>query len=91
MTPFRNPNNALERAYNRLFKEERIIIERCLGQLKRRLPFLKYMCRVKLEQKFYSSLFVVWCFTILPNIWEMLIFNIIQNQTTIIKTVVTTK
>nr|CAI5868331.1 unnamed protein product [Callosobruchus analis] len=49
------------------------------------------MCRVKLEQKFYSSLFVVWCFTILPNIWEMLIFNIIQNQTTIIKTVVTTK
>ncbi|XP_030762186.1 putative nuclease HARBI1 [Sitophilus oryzae] len=39
ITPFRNPNNALERAYNRLLKKERVIIERCLGQLKRRFKF----------------------------------------------------
>nr|CAI5852858.1 unnamed protein product [Callosobruchus analis] len=33
------------------------------------------MCRVKLA-KVLSSLFVVWCFTILLNTWEMLILNI---------------
>ncbi|KAJ8929994.1 hypothetical protein NQ314_017265 [Rhamnusium bicolor] len=32
VTPFRNPNNAFERAYKRLFKKERVIIERCFGQ-----------------------------------------------------------
>nr|CAI5836430.1 unnamed protein product [Callosobruchus analis] len=38
MAPFKNSNNALERAYNRLFKKERGITERCFGQLKRRFP-----------------------------------------------------
>nr|CAI5831618.1 unnamed protein product [Callosobruchus analis] len=37
MAPFKCPNNALERAYKRLFKKERVII----GQLKRRVPVLK--------------------------------------------------
>lgn len=83
MTPFRNPNNVSERAYNRLFKKERVIIERCFGQLKRRFPVVKYMCRVK----FHQSLFVVSYFTILLNTWEMLILNIMQNQTMIIITV----
>nr|CAI5870026.1 unnamed protein product [Callosobruchus analis] len=43
ITPFKNPNNALKRAYNRLFKKERVIIERYFGQLKRRFPILKYV------------------------------------------------
>nr|CAI5819224.1 unnamed protein product [Callosobruchus analis] len=50
MSPFKNHNNALERAYNRLFKKEGVIIERCFGQLWRRFPDLKYKCRVKLEK-----------------------------------------
>lgn len=68
MTPFRNPNNALERAYNRLFKKERVIIERCFGQLKRRFPVLKYMCRVKLEK--VPSIII--CCIVLHNIAKYL-------------------
>lgn len=49
MTPFRNPTSPAEVNYNKLFKKERVIIERCFGQLKRRFPILQYVCRVKLE------------------------------------------
>ncbi|XP_076049370.1 uncharacterized protein LOC143030050 [Oratosquilla oratoria] len=35
MTPFRNPTSPAEVKYNKLFKKERVIIERCFGQLKR--------------------------------------------------------
>ena len=34
MTPFNNPINRTERAFNALLKSERVIIERCFGQLK---------------------------------------------------------
>lgn len=33
MVPFRNPNTPQEHAYNNLFTKERVIIERCFGQL----------------------------------------------------------
>lgn len=49
MTPFRNPTPGAELRYNKLLKKERVIIERCFGQLKRRFPILQYVCRVKLE------------------------------------------
>ncbi|CAH2009012.1 unnamed protein product [Acanthoscelides obtectus] len=49
MTPFRNPTPGAEINYNKLLKQERVIIERCFGQLKRRFPILRYVCRVKLE------------------------------------------
>ncbi|XP_044745098.1 putative nuclease HARBI1 [Coccinella septempunctata] len=50
MTPFRNPYSGPELNYNKLLKKERVIIERCFGQLKRRFPILQYVCRVKLEK-----------------------------------------
>ncbi|CAH1969283.1 unnamed protein product [Acanthoscelides obtectus] len=47
--PFRNPTPGAEINYNKLLKQERVIIERCFGQLKRRFHILQYVCRVKLE------------------------------------------
>ncbi|CAH2012763.1 unnamed protein product [Acanthoscelides obtectus] len=38
MTPVRNPTPGAEINYNKLLKQERVIIERCFGQLKRRFP-----------------------------------------------------
>jgi hypothetical protein len=49
MTPFSDPGNESERKFNKLLKKERVTIERCFGQLKRRFPILLYVCRVKLE------------------------------------------
>ncbi|CAH1974140.1 unnamed protein product [Acanthoscelides obtectus] len=49
MTLFRNPTPGAEINYNKLLKQERVIIERCFGQLKRRFNILQYICRVKLE------------------------------------------
>ncbi|CAH1987848.1 unnamed protein product [Acanthoscelides obtectus] len=49
MTPFRNPTPGAEINYNKLLKQERVIIKRCFGQVKRRFPVLQYVCRVKLE------------------------------------------
>lgn len=49
MTPYRRPNTPQEIAYNNLFTKERVIIERCFGQLKRRFPILNHV-RVKLDK-----------------------------------------
>ncbi|GBM65031.1 hypothetical protein AVEN_68952-1 [Araneus ventricosus] len=49
MTPFENPTSGAEVKYNKLFKKERVIVERCFGQLERRFPILQYVCRVKLK------------------------------------------
>ncbi|CAH1954811.1 unnamed protein product [Acanthoscelides obtectus] len=49
MTPFRNPIPGAEINYNKLSKQERVIVECCFGQLKRLFPILQYVCRVKLE------------------------------------------
>ncbi|CAH1964379.1 unnamed protein product, partial [Acanthoscelides obtectus] len=48
-TPFRNPTPGAEINYNKLLNQERVIIDRCFSQLKRRFPILQYVCRVKLE------------------------------------------
>ncbi|CAH1993885.1 unnamed protein product [Acanthoscelides obtectus] len=40
MTPFINPTPGAEINYNKLLKQERVISERCFGQLKRRFPIL---------------------------------------------------
>lgn len=50
MKPYRNPETPEEIAFNTLFTKERVIIERCFGQLKRRFPILQYMVRVKLDR-----------------------------------------
>nr|CAI5852143.1 unnamed protein product [Callosobruchus analis] len=46
MTPYRNP----EISFNTLFTKERVIIERCFGQLKRSFSILQYMVRLKLNR-----------------------------------------
>lgn len=68
MTPYRNPVEPMQRAYNRLFKRERVIIERCFGQLKRRFPILQYTCRV-LSQKIPS---IIICCFVLHNVAKYL-------------------
>lgn len=45
MTPFENPTTA-EVKYNKLLKKERVIVERCFGQLKRRFPTLQYVFEI---------------------------------------------
>lgn len=68
MTPYNDPDDAANVAYNKLLTKERVIIERCFGQLKRRFPILKYVCRVKLEN---IPKIVVAC-VILHNIAKLL-------------------
>lgn len=48
MTPYVDPVDEEKASFNRLLKKERVIIECCFGQLKRRFPILKYVCRIKL-------------------------------------------
>lgn len=68
MTPFRNPESPQQRRYNILFTKERVIIERCFGQLKRRFPILQYTLRVKTEK---AAAMIVCCF-VLHNIAKYL-------------------
>ncbi|XP_061397459.1 putative nuclease HARBI1, partial [Musca vetustissima] len=49
MTPFRNPTTDIEKTYNKVFTRERVIIERCFGQLKQRFSILQYKIRVSTE------------------------------------------
>jgi hypothetical protein len=42
MTPFRICHTNEENVFNKLLKKERVIIERSFGQVKRRLPIIKY-------------------------------------------------
>lgn len=50
MTPYNNARTPEEIAYNRLHAKERVIIERCFGQLKKRFPILQHPIRVALEK-----------------------------------------
>lgn len=68
MTPYRNPINNRQSAYNQLLKTERVVIERCFGQLKRRFPILQYVNRVKLNRIANT---IVCCF-VLHNIAKYL-------------------
>ena len=65
MTPFKEPLDSEEKAsYNRCHKNERQIIERCFGQLKRRFPILQGRVRIQLRN--VPSLIVACC--ILHNV-----------------------
>jgi hypothetical protein len=49
MTPFKDPKQPTEQCFNCLFTKERVIIERCFGQLKRRFPILQERVRLNLQ------------------------------------------
>jgi hypothetical protein len=49
LTPYRIPATPEEIAYNNLFKGERVIIERCFGQVKQRFPTLQNTIRLSLD------------------------------------------
>ncbi|CAH1961615.1 unnamed protein product [Acanthoscelides obtectus] len=59
MTPYRDPLTPERISYNRSFTRERVIIERCFGQVKQRFPILQTKIRIKTEK--YSSL-ILSCF-----------------------------
>ncbi len=40
----------IETYFNKIYAKDRVIIERCFGQLKRRFPTLHYKLRVKLDR-----------------------------------------
>lgn len=64
MTPFRNPQTPQETAYNRCITRERVVIERCFGQLKQRFPILQHKVRLSLNK---IPKLIVCCF-VLHNI-----------------------
>ncbi|XP_030746556.1 uncharacterized protein LOC115875276 [Sitophilus oryzae] len=68
MTPFVNPQTPEQLAYNNLFKRERVIIERCFGQLKQRFPILQNIIRLSLAS---VPTIIIACF-ILHNVAKFL-------------------
>ncbi|XP_066257999.1 putative nuclease HARBI1 [Euwallacea similis] len=50
LTPYRNPQNDEENYYNLQHLKNRVIIERCFGQLKRRFPILGNKIRLQLNK-----------------------------------------
>lgn len=50
MIPFRNPGTPQQHNYNRVHAQNRVIIERCFGQLKRRFPILMNRVRLQLNK-----------------------------------------
>ncbi|KAJ8970281.1 hypothetical protein NQ314_001311 [Rhamnusium bicolor] len=68
MTPYPNPHEEYQRAFNRLLTSERVVIEHTFGQLTRQFPILKYGCRVK----FTSISKVIIACTVLHNIAKQL-------------------
>lgn len=64
MTPYRNPANAEQRAYNKCITKERVIIERCFGQVKQRFPILQSKIRLSIDR--VPS--VILCCMILHNV-----------------------
>ncbi|CAH1985653.1 unnamed protein product [Acanthoscelides obtectus] len=68
MTSFRNPTPGAEINYNKLLKQESVIIERGFGQLKRLFLILQYVCRVKLE----NVLKIIIAYIVLHNVAKSL-------------------
>lgn len=68
MKTYKNPTNDNERAFNRLIKKERCIIERMFGQLKQRFPILQNKIRIATER---IPLVITACF-ILHNVAKFL-------------------
>lgn len=50
MTPYENPTTPQEKSYNKLHAKERVIIERCFGQMKKRFSILQNPIRVELTK-----------------------------------------
>ncbi|XP_064644736.1 putative nuclease HARBI1 [Lineus longissimus] len=48
LTPYSDPVLPFEKAFNRAHSKEKVIIERCFGQVKRRFPILNGKIRVRL-------------------------------------------
>lgn len=68
MKIYKNPENHNERAFNKLLKKERCIIERMFGQLKQRFPILQNKIRIATER---IPLVITACF-ILHNVAKFL-------------------
>ncbi|RZB38612.1 DDE Tnp 4 domain containing protein [Asbolus verrucosus] len=43
ITPYRNPESSEEISFNNAHKQQRIVIERCFGQLKQKFSMLQYL------------------------------------------------
>jgi hypothetical protein len=63
----------VEGHFNQVYAAERVVIERCFGQVKRRFPTLQYTVRVKLEA---VPTVIVCCF-ILHNKAKYLMISIL--------------
>ncbi|CAH2007108.1 unnamed protein product [Acanthoscelides obtectus] len=50
LTPFKDPITNIQKYFNRIHARERVIIERCFGQLKTRFPMLNYTIRLKTDR-----------------------------------------
>lgn len=72
MVPFRNPETPAQQKFNQVFTKERVIIERCFGQLKKRFPMLAGVVRVATKQ---VPKFIVAC-VVLHNISKYLHDNL---------------
>ena len=72
MVPFRNPETPAQQQFNKIFTKERVIIERCFGQLKKRFPMLAGVVRVAIKQ---VPKFIVAC-VVLHNISKYLHDNL---------------
>lgn len=61
LTPFKNPLTNIEQYFNRIHAKERVIIERCFGQLKRRFPILHDTVRLKTDRicQYVMSAFIL--------------------------------
>lgn len=61
LTPYRNPCDRKEVNYNIVHKMERVVIERCFGQLKQRFPILQSKIRVATERipSFITACFIL--------------------------------
>jgi hypothetical protein len=61
IVPFPNPVGDVQRYFNRIYAKERVVIERCFGQVKRRFPCLGYKLRVATDR---VSGMIVACFVL---------------------------
>jgi hypothetical protein len=68
ITPYKNPVTLEQLFFNQTYAKERVIIERCFGQLKRRFPMQGYKMRGKLES---IPAFIICC-AVLLNISKYL-------------------
>ena len=77
MVPFKNPETPAQQIFNQVFTKERVIIERCFGQLKKRFPMLAGVVRVATKQ---VPKFIVAC-AVLHNVSKYLHDDLPQDAT----------